>query len=292
MLGAWKRLLLLLETIKFSHSAFALPFALLGMFLAAGGWPDPYKLVGVAVCMVCVRNVAMSYNRLSDRRLDRSNPRTAGRALATGRLSRGFVWAFLVGSGSVAAVMCFLFYYVFGNVTPLALLLPLLFYVCLYSHAKRFTWLSHVWLGSVLGLSVIAAFVVTEPSLPGVGAFVLALGVCLWVAGFDIVYAVLDVDFDREKGLFSIPARFGVHRGLWVARVLHVGAFVGFVLGGYWFDLGWFYGAGLVVAGGLMVFQHWLVRSGGRLKGQTVFFTSNGVLSIFLSGMGILDVLV
>ncbi len=287
----FKRIATLLEAIKFSHSIFALPFALLACFLASEGGPSVLKVVLIVVCMVLVRSVAMSYNRLADRKIDARNPRTAERALPAGKLSTGFMRGFMAICSVLAVLVCWLFDKRFGNVWPVLLIVPLLIYVCSYSHAKRFTWLSHYWLGSVLGSSVIATFVAIDPGKLSAGGVFLAVGVCLWTAGFDIIYSLLDVDYDRREGLFSIPARFGSVAALTVARVTHVLAFVSFALAGYTAGLTQFYVAGLVATGALLIIEHRMVRPGDLSRVNVAFFTMNGILSVFLSAMGIVDVL-
>lgn len=280
----------LLEAIKFSHSVFALPFALFAIILAGWTWPAWGKLALVVACMVLVRSVAMSYNRLVDQEIDKHNPRTRGRALPAGRLTRRTLWAVLIAGTLGAMLGCLGFGWLYNNWYPAVLLIPLIVYVCGYSHTKRFTWSCHYWLGSVLGLSVPAGFLAVDPSSVSAGAAVLGLGVCLWTAGFDMIYSLLDVDYDRREGIHSIPACFGVSTGLWVSRMTHVGAFVCFVFGGWYFGLGHFYAVGLAAGGGLLVFEHWLVRPDDFSRVNTAFFTINGALSIFLCGMGIVDV--
>jgi 4-hydroxybenzoate polyprenyltransferase len=284
------RVATLLDTIKFSHSIFALPFALFACFLAAEGWPGTGRLILIVLCMVFVRSASMSYNRLADHGLDKHNPRTADRALPAGKLSRTVVWGFALVTVFGAFATCYGFRYFFNNSYPIILLPILLAYVSLYSHSKRFTWACHFWLGSVLGLSVIAAFVAINP--PGIswGAILLASGVALWTAGFDIIYAMQDLDFDRQAGLYSIPARFGLSRGLLAARIIHGGAFVCYALAGYYLSLSGVYFTGLIVAGGLLIYEHQLVRSDDLSRVNMAFFTVNGLLSIVVSGMGIIDV--
>jgi len=286
-----QRTAVFLEAIKFSHSVFALPFAMFATVLADAGWPGWDKLGLAGACMVCVRTVAMAYNRLADQKLDSRNPRTRDRALPAGRLTRSDMWTLLLAGVFGASGACFGFGYLFGNWYPAALLVPLLLYVCAYSHAKRFTWLCHYWLGSVLGLSVPAGFLAVDPRTVSAGTLLVALAVCLWTAGFDIIYSLGDLDRDRAEGLYSIPARFGVRAGLWVSRITHLCAFACLVLAGPYFALGSFYAVGLAGVGGLLVLEHSLVRPDDFSRISTAFFTVNGILSIFLSGMGVIDVL-
>lgn len=289
--GILPRIAVLLEAIKFAHSIFALPFALFACFLAADDWPAASKVVLIVVCMVCVRSLAMCYNRLVDQSLDKHNPRTADWALPAGALTRRFVWVFAALAALAAAIAAYAFKHFFNNSYPIALLIPLIIYVCAYSHAKRFTWLCHFWLGSVLGLSVLATFVAIDPSQIGIGAVLLTLAVALWTAGFDIIYSMQDIDFDRRRGLCSIPARFGIRSGLWVARSLHLAAFACFALAGPCSGLTWIYLCGVIVAGSLLIYQHRLIRADDLSRVNVAFFTVNGFLSIFLSATGILDVI-
>jgi len=286
-----RKLLILLDTIKFQHSVFALPFALLAAFAADQGAPAGIKLVLLVACMVLVRTVAMSYNRLSDHDLDSDNPRTTQRALPAGLLRRSSLWLLLALAASGAIAACVLFAVIYNNLYPLILIVPLFIYICGYSHAKRFTWLSHLWLGSVLGLSTVGAAIAVSPSAVSPGIVCLFVGVTLWTAGFDVIYSLLDVDFDRARGLFSIPACFGPSQGRSAARLMHMGAVLAFAGAGRWLGLGWLYGFGLVVAAGLLVWEHRLARTEEAGRIQHAFFTLNAVLSIFLSGMGILDIL-
>ena len=285
------RVTIVLEAIKFPHSIFALPFALLGCFLAARSWPGSVKLILVILAMASVRSVAMSYNRLVDHELDKINPRTADRALPSGTLSRRSLWIFLALSAFAAALVCLLFEYLFNNTYPIVLLPFLLVYVTAYSHTKRFTWLCHYWLGSVLGLAVVAGAIAVDPTRLSWGPILVGLGVCFWTAGFDIIYSLLDIDHDCREKVQSIAARFGPARALWVSRGTHAAAFAFFAWGGHLSRLDGFYLVGLLTAGALLVLEHRLVRADDFSRVNVAFFTVNGVLSVLLSGMGVIDVL-
>ncbi len=232
----------LLGMIKFSHTLFALPFALLGGVLAAygpHGWHGRARdWIGILLCMTTARSAAMAFNRLVDRRIDALNPRTAMRHLPSGQLSVGSVTAFwaLCSLGFVASTALFL-----PNRWPLILSVPVLAWLCGYSYAKRFTSLAHVWLGIALMLAPIAAWIALrgEIAWPPV---VLGLAVLFWVSGFDVIYACQDVEFDRAHGLHSIPARLGVPNALRLAAFVHVLMVVCLVLLGWLYPLGWIYG--------------------------------------------------
>src|SRR5437870_3115899 len=230
MLG---RLRSLLELIRFSHTVFALPFALSSAALA---WQDkPFHvldLVGILLCMVFARSTAMAFNRLADRRYDALNPRTASRHLPTGQLTSPTVWSFTLvcAAGFVLSTLLFL---PSGNVWPLCLSVPVLLFICAYSFAKRFTYFCHVWLGAALLLAPLAAWIAIRGLEALATPFVLGLAVLFWVTGFDILYACQDLEFDRRAKLSSVPARFGVPASLRVALVSHVLMFA-CLLGLYW----------------------------------------------------------
>jgi len=280
-----------LEMIKFEHTLFALPFAFLGMILAAEGWPSWRTVLWIVVAMVGARSAAMAFNRLVDRRIDAANPRTAGRALPAGQISPAAVTLFVVVSSALLVVAAW-------ELNPLAFYLsPLaLFILFLYSYTKRFTWVAHLVLGLSLGGAPLGAWIAV---LGGVAAapFLLTGVVLLWVAGFDILYALQDMEFDQRTGLYSIPARFGVVGSLWISGLLHA-VMLGLLAllpalyhpkGGpalgtaYW--IGW---AGCLV---LIFYQHWIVRPGDLSRLNAAFFTANGALSVWLFALTAVDIL-
>jgi 4-hydroxybenzoate polyprenyltransferase len=277
----------LLELIRFSHTLFALPFALTSAVLAwkLSGF-HVLQLIGILLCMVCARGAAMAFNRLADRRFDAQNPRTAMRHLPAGRLSVGAVWLFtlLCAVGFIAATTIFL---VFANPWPLYLSVPVLLFLCGYSYTKRFTSLSHVWLGASLGLAPLAAWI----AIRGVVSLAdltspLALGgaVLCWVTGFDIFYACQDVDFDRRARLRSIPAMLGVRVSLRVAALCHLLMLVLLVVF-YWAaapNLGVIYLAGVAAVALLLLYEHWLVRPDDLSRVNQAFFQVNGIISVGL----------
>ncbi len=276
-----------LEMIKVEHTLFALPFAFLGMLLAAEGWPSWRTVVWIVVAMVGARSAAMGFNRLVDRRIDAANPRTAGRALPAGQVTPRWVALFVAASAAVLVFAAWQLNPLAFYLSPLAL--AILF---LYSYTKRFTWASHVFLGLSLAGAPLGAWIAVRGDVAPT-PFVLAASVLLWVAGFDILYALQDLDFDRRSGLFSIPARFGVVRSLWISALLHA-VMLGLLallpriyppgLGtGYW--IGW---AGCLL---LILYQHWVVRPGDLSRLNAAFFTANGILSVWLFAATALDIL-
>jgi 4-hydroxybenzoate polyprenyltransferase len=287
-----RRLNDLLGMIKFSHTLFALPFALFGAVLAAygpNGWHGRAQdWLGILLCMATARSAAMAFNRLVDRRIDALNPRTATRHLPAGRLSVGSVTVFwtVCTVGFVAASALFL-----PNKWPLILSIPVLAWLCGYSYAKRFTSLAHLWLGSALMLAPIAAWIALRGSLawPPV---VLGLAVLFWVTGFDVIYACQDVDFDRAHSLHSIPSRLGVANALWLAAILHVVMVACLVLLGWLYPLGWIYHAGVAVIAALLIYEHALVRPDDLSRVNLAFFHVNIVISLGLLASGVVDLLV
>jgi 4-hydroxybenzoate polyprenyltransferase len=263
-----------LEMIKWEHSIFALPFALCGAMLAAGGWPSWWQLLWIVVCMVSARSAAMAFNRLVDAKIDAENPRTRSRALPAGTLSKGFVAAFVIAS-------CAAFVLAAAQLNRLTLYLSpaALAVLLLYSYTKRFTRWSHLVLGFALGIAPAAAWIAVRGSLdPRI--LLLTAAVTFWVAGFDILYACQDHAFDSVAGLFSIPQAFGIRRALMVSRTLHVGVLV--MLSGLLvvFGMGKFAITGVAVVAILLLFEHTLVSAEDLSKLNAAFFTMNGVISV------------
>lgn len=270
------RLKLWLETIKISHSVFALPFALMGAFLAAGG-PPGWRVAGwTVVAAVAVRTAAMTFNRLVDRRLDAANPRTAARALATGAIPAWEGWLVVAASAGVFVAACAALNPLTLRFAPVVLLLTLG-----YSLTKRFTALAHLVLGSALALAPLGGWIATAGTLAGYPA-ALSAAVVFWVAGFDVVYACLDEAFDRKAGLHSIPARLGKARALRLARAFHVAAFAGFAWTGWHLGLGLPYAIGLALAGLALSCEHAIVRPDDLSRIQASFLTMNGLVSAVL----------
>jgi len=281
MLG---RLRSLLELIRFSHTAFALPFALSSAALA---WQDkPFHvldLVGILLCMVFARSAAMAFNRLADRHYDADNPRTATRHLPRGRLTVRAVWLFTLvcAAGFVASTL--LFVQTSDNWWPLYLSGPVLGFVCAYSYTKRFTSLAHFWLGASLFLAPVSAWIALRGLEDLRVPVVLGLAVLFWVAGFDILYACQDVDFDRKAGLRSVPARLGVAASLRIALGCHL-VMVALLLRLFWMSphLGVVYLTGVGLVAVLIAGEHWLVRPDDLSRVNQAFFQVNGIISVGL----------
>jgi 4-hydroxybenzoate polyprenyltransferase len=288
-----------LELIRFSHTIFALPFALAGAVLAwkrAGfQW---IQLAGILLCMVLARGAAMAFNRLADRRIDAANPRTAGRHLPAGRLSTAIVGWFTVGCGAgfVASTLLFLAATP-PNSWPLYLSVPVLIFVGAYSLTKRFTALSHFWLGASLMLAPVAAWIAVlgDGAWPTLAVPLLLGGAVLfWVAGFDILYACQDVDFDRKARLHSIPAAIGVRAGLRLAAGCHA-VMLALLLILYFADrqdLGWIYLVGLAAVAALLIYEHWIVRPDDLSRVNQAFFLVNGVISVGLFAVVLVEAVV
>jgi len=283
--GVLRPLRTTLEMIKFSHTLFALPFALLAAFLAAEGWPRPSTLLKILAAMVGARSAAMAHNRLADRRLDAANPRTASRALPAGALSVGFVRAFLAGS-------VVLFVAAAASLNRLTLLLsPVALGLLLaYSYTKRFTALSHLVLGLCLGIAPVGAWIAVRGSF-ALLPVLLGLAVLFWTAGFDVIYALQDESHDRSAGLHSIPARFGARAALWISAGFHAAMVV--LLLAVWRLAG---GGAVFLAGiratvAALVYQHAIVRPGDLSRVDAAFFTANGFVSVTLAACGIAQVL-
>ena len=263
-----------LEMIRFAHTVFALPFAFMGAVLAAGGIPAGRTLWWILVAMVGARSGAMGTNRIADRYLDSLNPRTRDRALPQRRIALGEAVTFVVVSFGVFLFSAWMLNPLCFALAPLAILI-----VCGYSYTKRFTAGSHLVLGLSLALAPIGAWVAVRGEI-GAPALVLGLGVLFWVAGFDILYAFQDVDFDRRAGLFSIPARLGTGKGLVIAGVFHGLTICCLALLIPPLRLGPIYGIGLACAAILLFYEHRLVHRHGLAKLDTAFFNVNGALSI------------
>jgi 4-hydroxybenzoate polyprenyltransferase len=275
----------LLELIRFSHTIFALPFAFIAALLA---WQEePFRgedLLGIVLCMVFARSAAMAFNRLADADIDAKNPRTAGRHLPAGLLRRGTVRIFtlLCCAGFIASTLLFL-KRTPANPWPLYLSVPVLAFVLGYSRAKRFTSLAHFWLGASLMLAPVAAWIAVKGPVEMAMPLLLGAAVMCWVAGFDILYACQDADFDKREGLHSIPARLGVTGSLRLAAVCHAAMF-GFLaaLALASPHLGPLFLGGLAIVGLLLIYEHSLVRPDDLSRVNRAFFHINGVISLGL----------
>jgi 4-hydroxybenzoate polyprenyltransferase len=272
--------------VKIEHSVFALPFAYMGAFLAAGGWPGLYNMIVLTVAMVAVRSFAMAFNRYADLDIDRRNPRTQKRELVTGELSTRFTLAFIAGTAAVFVAACAL-------MNPLCLLLSpvALVMAASYSFCKRFTYWCHFVLGSVLGLAPVAGWICVTPSI-SLPSVLLFCGVTLWVAGFDLLYASQDAEFDREHGLWSIPARLGIPAALGVSTLSHAVAAAFFLLAGWAAHLGAVYFTVAALTGVVLMAEHLLVKPDDMSRVNVAFFTMNGVISVVLFLATVIDLAV
>jgi 4-hydroxybenzoate polyprenyltransferase len=272
------RLHVFFDLVKFEHTIFALPFAYLGMILAAGGWPAWAKFIWITVAMVAARTLAMSANRLADRELDARNPRTASRPLPRGQISSWAVVAYIVASLIVLIVAAW-------QLNPLCLLLlgGALVFLLGYHYTKRFTWLSHWVLGFTDGLAAPGAWIAVRGSIftfADLPAWLLLAAVTFWIGGFDLIYACQDVQVDRRDGLRSIPADFSVATALTLARICHA-LTVALLAGvGLTMSLGWPYWAGLAAVAAMLVYEHSLVSPDDLSRLNVAFFNMNGYISI------------
>jgi 4-hydroxybenzoate polyprenyltransferase len=284
----WQRVRHLLELIRFSHTIFALPFALLAAALAWHGRTEPFRvqeLIGILLCMVFARSAAMAFNRVVDQAIDAQNPRTQNRHLPVGLLRRSTVIAFtiLCSLGFVASTLLFL-----PNWLPLYCSAPVLAFLFAYSFTKRWTFLCHYWLGTALMLSPLAAWVAIRGELAWT-PFLLAAAVLFWVGGFDIIYACQDTEFDRQNRLHSVPARWGIAQALRIAMLSHIA--VAISLFGLWYvsDLSFVFLGGVVIVTVLLAYEHWLVRPNDLARVGIAFFNVNAVISIGLLLVGLID---
>jgi 4-hydroxybenzoate polyprenyltransferase len=271
--------------IKFSHTLFALPFAFTAAVLAAGGLPTLWQAFWILLAMTGARTAAMSLNRLIDAEIDAVNPRTSGRALPAG----------LIGKGTVAvwtALSIILFVVAAAQLNRLCLYLtPLaLFFLVFYSYCKRFTALAHLVLGACLAVAPVGAWIAIRGSVE-IPALLLGLAVLFWVAGFDILYALQDLEFDQAGGLHSIPVRLGVGGSLWVARLFHMIMLCLLLALGYTLHLGAWYMAGFAAALVMLCYEHWLLRNGDLGKLDAAFFNMNGYISMTIFLFTLADVL-
>jgi 4-hydroxybenzoate polyprenyltransferase len=269
-----------LEMIKFEHSVFALPFALTAALLAAryagapSGWPSARQVLWIVVAMVGARSAAMTMNRIADLRYDRLNPRTAARPLVTGALSLPFAWAFVLLSSAVLILAAW-------QLNPLALRLSPVALAALffYSYTKRFTTWSHLVLGFCLGMSPAAAWIAIAGALD-LRMLILCAAVTLWVAGFDVLYACQDIEFDKQVGLYSIPKKFGVAAALAIARGMHALMVALLAWLAVSFALPWPAWVGIAVIAALLAYEHSLVKPNDLSRINAAFFTVNGYISL------------
>ncbi len=276
----------LLRMIKFPHTVFALPFALMGAVLAARGLPAGATLFWILMAMVGARTAAMTFNRLADRRVDAVNPRTAGRELPAGIVTRKQALWLIAASVLLFEWACFRLNTLCLVLSPLALLV-----ILGYSYTKRFTRYSHLVLGLALALAPIGAWVAVKGVIEG-PAILLGFAVLCWVAGFDILYALQDMEFDRRVGLHSIPRYWGVRRSLHIARGLHLCTWLLLVVEALVLELGAVYLAGVAIVGGLLFYEHSIIREHDLSRLDVAFFNMNGYISVTIFVFTLLDLLV
>jgi len=271
--------------VKIEHTIFALPFAYVGAFLAVDDVPSAHDLLWITVAMVGARSLAMGLNRLIDAGIDARNPRTARRELPSGLLQPWHVVLFCLASLALFLVAIF-------QLDPLVRWLwpiPVIGFV-VYPYLKRFTWLSHLWLGAVDGLAPVGGWVAITGQLPW-QSWVVGAAVAAWVAGFDCFYALLDLDVDRDEGLHSVASDFGVRGAFWGARLLHAATVALLVVAGLGLAVGAFYWIGAGVVAALLLYEHSLVRPGDLRRLDAAFFTVNGVISVAFCACVLADVL-
>ena len=269
-----------LELIKFEHTLFALPFAYLGMVLAAHGWPSWTQFLWITVAMAAARTLAMGTNRIADRILDAQNPRTAERPLVSGRIKLRTAWM-----GTLISVLILTLAASQLGSLPLLLLPIAVLFLAGYSFTKRITWLSHFILGFTDGLAPVGAWVAVRGSLFTLSdfpAWLLLIAVTLWIGGFDIIYACQDVDFDRKTGLYAIPAQFGISTALKVSGLSHIMMMIDLAALGIWIKLGWPYWISLVVIFCLLIYEHRLVSPDDLSQLNVAFFNINSYISAVL----------
>jgi len=263
--------------IKFEHTLFALPFAFLGAVLAAEGLPSWWQILWITIAMFGARSAAMTFNRIIDRKFDAANPRTANRELPSGKLSVSFAWAFFFASVALFEIAAYSLNWLTFALSPVALLS-----VLGYSYAKRFTSFAHLILGWALAISPTAAWIAVRGTIDSEEPILLSLLVMMWTAGFDVLYACQDYEYDKKAGLRSIPARYGIKNSLRIARLFHFQAFIVLVLLYLDTGLGWLALVGVLAVGALLVYQHTLVKPNDLSRMNAAFFTTNAFVSVIL----------
>ncbi|MGG6309595.1 UbiA-like polyprenyltransferase [Paenibacillus macerans] len=285
-----KKIVVFLQMIKFEHTVFALPFAFMGALLGAEAinheLPSWEQIGWVLLAMFGARSAAMGLNRLIDRVSDAKNPRTANRAIPAGLLKIGEVVVFVLASFA-------LLFWAAAELNPLALkLLPIaVVMLVFYSYTKRFTWMCHIVLGLTIALAPLGGWAAVTGKVDWT-AMVFFATITFWIAGFDIIYACQDVEFDTKEGLYSIPVRFGVAKSLKIAQAFHIITALGFIALLLMTDLGWWYIAGMIIAYMILFYEHHIVSPGDLSRLQTAFFTMNGVLSIVVFSFTLIDLVV
>ena len=278
-----KNIKIIFTDIKIAHTVFALPFAVMSAFLAAEGMPGLGKLIWILIAMFGARNGAMAFNRIVDSKLDRLNPRTKDRALPACKSTAKQYWVFLVLSSFVFLFSAYMLNSLAFALSPVALVI-----VFGYSFAKRFTSLSHLWLGVAISIAPVGAWVAVREEI-SIESLVLGAAVVFWLVGFDIIYSCMDVDSDRSNNLHSIPQKFGVRTALRLAFSSHCMMILFLILLLFIPALGWFYFFGVILTAGLLFYEHSLVREDDLLLVNVAFFNINGIISVLLMLFVIVD---
>jgi 4-hydroxybenzoate polyprenyltransferase len=281
-----KKTRIILEMIKFEHTIFALPFAFMSAILAARGLPSWHDIFWITVAMVGARSAAMGFNRWADHTFDAANPRTKERALPLGLVTPRQVLVFTAVSSGMLMFAAFMLNLLTFYLSPVALAI-----VFFYSYTKRFTFLSHAFLGLALSLAPIGAWIAITGELDA-PALVLGAAVLFWLVGFDILYSLQDIDFDKEAGLHSVPRRFGVRYSLWISRASHAVTITALFSLPFFLPLGFFYFVGIFAALGLILYEHSLVKEGDLSMLNVAFFNMNGYISVTVFVFTLLDALV
>lgn len=285
-----KKTRIFLEMIKFEHTLFALPFAFMGAILGSvvifGHLPSWPQIGWVTLAMVGARTAAMSLNRIIDKTIDKKNPRTKGRAIPAGLLSSKEVLIYVILSFALLFVAASQLNLLSLELSPIAV-----FMLVFYSYTKRFTWTCHLILGLTIALAPLGGWVAVTGTF-NLTSFVLYLTVAFWTAGFDVIYATQDAEFDKKEGLYSIPSSFGVPKALFLARVFHVLTAIGFISLFFLTDLSWYYFAGIMISYAILFFEHCLVTPNDLSKVNTAFFPMNGILSVVVFCFTLLDLVV
>lgn len=284
-----RKIKIILEMIKFEHTVFALPFAFLGAVLGSllidGTWPTASQWVWITLAMVGARSAAMALNRVIDAKIDKINPRTKDRAIPAGLISKFESTIFIIVSFAL------LFYSAYQlNMLAVYLLPVAVFFLVIYSYTKRFTWACHLVLGITIGIAPLGGWVGATGTLT-FAAFILFLGVALWTAGFDVIYATQDADYDKRVKLYSIPSYFGIAKALLIAKGIHILSFISFFSLYFITTLGWVYLIGVLISGVIMIYEHSLVKPNDLSKVNVAFFTMNGILAMVMLAFTIGDLM-
>ena len=283
MIKPIEKLGLLLRMIKFEHTVFALPFAFFGAFLAARGLPDIRTSIWIVVAMAGARTAAMGFNRIIDLPFDSKNPRTSNRALPKGKVSNRETWIMVIVSAGVYFLATSELNHLAFSLSPLGLAI-----ILFYSYTKRFTFLCHVFLGLAIGLAPIAGWIAVKGNIELL-PIVLSTAVLFWVGGFDVLYACLDINFDRKMGIHSIPAAFGTKKAFSISGMFHLISFTMFTFAGIMAHLNWIYFCGLAIVLILSIIQHFIISPNDLSRMDMAFFTCNGAISLILFAATVLS---